>query len=593
MSSNEVGRVLDGLASAVAAVGDIDLGVLSPAERAGFVGELEAVAARFAAAQVGVLDDVDRAGWHHCDAMRTARCFVRYHAKLSGGEARGRWQTVVALRSLPEVAAAFSSGEIGVPQARRFARTWANPRVRDALADAQGYLLGFAHTEQYAWFDRLMAGWERRADPDGTADRERGVDTAALTQLFDGTWSLSGRFTAATGALLDEILSAYVAAELASDWSVAREDHGPDATEAHLPRTPAQRRADAIVAIFLDAVTTPPGGREPRFVLNLLMSWEEYQTELTRLTRDAGRGGDDGCQDHHSDGDSSDGLSDGDEDDLGGGEPCGGEACDTSGEGAATGGLEGGPVVDADELSDCDAADDHHSEPYGDEPTGSDAVDDRGGEPVGDAAASDPAKGHDRDEPCDYDAGSPANGDTGSIDDVTTAGGAEVDADAGHGDRPGDGSPGHAPPPPPRTTPPRSRLPGRYGGATHHSGTQNGQWIDPWDIIKWSWGAELRRAVIGADGTVIDLGRTARFFTGTARDAVMLASPRCIWAGCDTPTTRTHADHTLEHARGGPTNPHNGLPLCGHHNRLKNHRFRVWRDPAGTFHTTRPDGTEI
>jgi len=138
-----------------------------------------------------------------------------------------------------------------------------------------------------------------------------------------------------------------------------------------------------------------------------------------------------------------------------------------------------------------------------------------------------------------------------------------------------------------------SHLPGIHRGASHHAGTQNGTWIDPWDLVKWSYGAELRRVVIAADGTIIDLGRTARFFTGTARDAVMLASPRCIWAGCDTPTTACQADHTQDHATGGPTAPHNGLPLCGHHNRLKNHRFTVWRDPAGTFHTTRPDGTEI
>ena len=30
-----------------------------------------------------------------------------------------------------------------------------------------------------------------------------------------------------------------------------------------------------------------------------------------------------------------------------------------------------------------------------------------------------------------------------------------------------------------------------------------------------------------------------------------------------------------------------------HHSRRKEHGYVVWRDPAGRWHTYRPDGTEI
>ncbi len=44
---------------------------------------------------------------------------------------------------------------------------------------------------------------------------------------------------------------------------------------------------------------------------------------------------------------------------------------------------------------------------------------------------------------------------------------------------------------------------------------------------------------------------------------------------------------------GGSTSPGNGAPLCGTHNRTKEQGYRITRDPAGTLHVHRPDGTEI
>jgi len=79
---------------------------------------------------------------------------------------------------------------------------------------------------------------------------------------------------------------------------------------------------------------------------------------------------------------------------------------------------------------------------------------------------------------------------------------------------------------------------------------------------------EIRRVVVNAKSTVIDLGRK-RFFTGHARHAVMLQSNECVWPGCEIPTTKCQADHLTEHSRGGLTNPENGAPLCGGHNRWK------------------------
>ncbi|NLV55303.1 MAG: endonuclease, partial [Acidimicrobiales bacterium] len=54
------------------------------------------------------------------------------------------------------------------------------------------------------------------------------------------------------------------------------------------------------------------------------------------------------------------------------------------------------------------------------------------------------------------------------------------------------------------------------------------------------------------------------------------------------------ADGDAERPGGGCTCPRNGGPGCGKHNRFKyRHRYTAHRDPDGTWHVHRPDGTPI
>ncbi len=103
----------------------------------------------------------------------------------------------------------------------------------------------------------------------------------------------------------------------------------------------------------------------------------------------------------------------------------------------------------------------------------------------------------------------------------------------------------------------------------------------------------VRRVVVNSQGVVIDLGTTTRLFTGSSRTAAKLQHPSCIWPGCQVPASRCEVDHLHPHARGGGTTATNGAPLCGFHNRWKQKGYATQRGPDGTWHTYRPDGTEI
>ena len=129
--------------------------------------------------------------------------------------------------------------------------------------------------------------------------------------------------------------------------------------------------------------------------------------------------------------------------------------------------------------------------------------------------------------------------------------------------------------------------------------TLDGHPVEATEAVAASLLGRMRRVVIGADSVVIDLGRAQRLFTGSARLAAQLANTECFWPGCHVPVTHCQIDHLTPFTErddrngGGRTNPHNGGPACGKHNRHKEHGYTVWRDPTGTWHTQRPNGTEI
>ncbi len=122
--------------------------------------------------------------------------------------------------------------------------------------------------------------------------------------------------------------------------------------------------------------------------------------------------------------------------------------------------------------------------------------------------------------------------------------------------------------------------------------TATGHPLEPTEAVAAALLGHVRR-VVGADGVVIDLGRRTRLFTGPARLSATLGHHHCYWPGCQVPLTRCQTDHLRPWATGGTTDPGNGAPACGRHNRLKEAGYTVHRSDDGRLHTHRPDGTEI
>ncbi len=127
--------------------------------------------------------------------------------------------------------------------------------------------------------------------------------------------------------------------------------------------------------------------------------------------------------------------------------------------------------------------------------------------------------------------------------------------------------------------------------ATRRCDTVGGIAVDPIAAVTLSLLGQVRRVVMDASSTVIDLGRRSRLFTGASREAIFLRGRRCIWPGCGLP--HTQIDHLRPWSDGGTTSPPNGAPLCPRHNRLKNDGYTTVRQADGSVAVHRPDGQPI
>lgn len=415
---------------------DADLDVLSPEEELRLIGRLEVLRRRLDAGTDRAAGHLDRSAAFALDGHRSAKGALKAVGRLPGAEALGRVRSARALRALPLVEAAYVRGDIPVAHVRAIARVASNPRVEAHLPGADAI---FAHEAIVLGYDDFLAvlrRWESLADADG-ADQD--ADSCHERRSFslhesaiDGSWSLVGSVGGLQGAAMAETFERFERAELLADWADARERLGAGALVTDLARTPAQRRADALAAIFRRAASSPADGRPPEPLVNVVVDQATFEEQLRRA--------------------------------------------------------------------------------------------------AGEAVESDPNEG----------------------------------------------------------------LEGR------RCETVDGAPLRPADVLAAALVGHVRRVVVDARGTVIDLGTRRRLFTGSSRDAALLQALlrgpgglRCLWPGCDAHGGCLQVDHREPARRDGPTDIANADAYCGFHNRIKEHGFRPERRPDGEWVIHRPSGVPV
>jgi hypothetical protein len=129
-----------------------------------------------------------------------------------------------------------------------------------------------------------------------------------------------------------------------------------------------------------------------------------------------------------------------------------------------------------------------------------------------------------------------------------------------------------------------AQLLGQLGDATG-VGTLNGPFgptpITPQTARRLACDADIIPAILAADGTILDLGRSQRTWSTAQRRAARLRDGGCVFPKCQAPLNQCDLHHLDFYALGGPTDHDNSAHLCHFHHWLIHHKnWQISRDPT-------------
>jgi hypothetical protein len=123
-------------------------------------------------------------------------------------------------------------------------------------------------------------------DPDGAeqgADDDRRAREVHLSRSFGGMWFGKVTLDPISGEIVDTTLRMIERELFDADWAEAKARLDRDPTILDLQRTPAQRRADALVEMASRASTAPAGGRRPAPLFTVVVGLETLRGPILEL----------------------------------------------------------------------------------------------------------------------------------------------------------------------------------------------------------------------------------------------------------------------------------------------------------------------
>jgi hypothetical protein len=240
--------------------------------------QLDAVVTRAVAA-------FDASGQWRASRCRSVPDWLAWKSNMAKPTATRQVWLGRALRHMPVAEEAWLAGEIGSCHAAQLARARkrAEPEV---FTRDEKLLVDDAKALSYQGFRRAVTYWVHHADPDGAEDE---AETKHERRGFDLSQSFDDMFFG--DLVLDPIGGTIVSGELKrleqelfeADWAEAKARLGHEPTVWDLPRTPRQRRADALVEMATRSATAPANGRRPEPLFTVLVGYETFNGPICEL----------------------------------------------------------------------------------------------------------------------------------------------------------------------------------------------------------------------------------------------------------------------------------------------------------------------
>jgi Domain of unknown function (DUF222) len=221
------------------------------------------------------------------DGARTSVAWIDTRCHVPKSEARGQLRRGRALAHMPTAAKAWMDGDIGSAQVDVLAKV-RTPVTEAAFERDEELLVEKAKQLKFEEFGIVVAYWSQSADPDGASesDMERLARRAvSLNSSIDGMWFGAMKFDPISGTIVSDEVERLEQELFEADWAAARERLGREPKMHELERTPAQRRADAVVEMATRSKTAPADGRRPRPLFTFLVGYESFRGRISQLAQ--------------------------------------------------------------------------------------------------------------------------------------------------------------------------------------------------------------------------------------------------------------------------------------------------------------------
>ena len=281
----DLADVLDRAAAVLAELREVDLDGVDDASLSDAVLAMQRLRGGLEAAEARVLSRWDAQGCWRASGAKTGAAWLAWQQRVPIQVARQRLRHARALRTLPAVEEAWAAGDIDRAHVTTLLgiRT---ARTAEAFDADHERLLHLARHHGFVDFKRACDRWELVVDPDGAeqgADDDRAARELHLSQSFGGMWFGQLTLDPVSGAIVDTTLRLIERELFDADWAEAKARLDREPTVADLQRTPAQRRADALVEMATRARTAPPGGRRPAPLFTVVVGLETLQGPILEL----------------------------------------------------------------------------------------------------------------------------------------------------------------------------------------------------------------------------------------------------------------------------------------------------------------------
>ena len=254
------------------ALAALDLATVDDRQLAELLVAVHGAEARLTANKAQLMGELDARRVYAHDGSRTAAAWMARATHCAPSEARALRRMGRRLPDMPATRAALAAGLISARHAQVLGGLYASPRkpVADAFPAAEEMLVGYAKDLYFDDFLAAVRYWENLVDADGAED-QAASDYAArrfhMSEIWRGNWALDGQLDPISGEEVFTELSRREQELFQHDWNEAKAIHGGDTCLDHLARTPAQRRADALVQMARRSAAKPADAVEPRPLL--------------------------------------------------------------------------------------------------------------------------------------------------------------------------------------------------------------------------------------------------------------------------------------------------------------------------------------